>query len=93
MTLAKRMQFGKREHRNAHGQIRTSPEVQAELRRIEASIRADLGDGYESAVTVNDRVPAERTRARLGVWTRTYEAKLDNAKNDSLVRALARRIR
>lgn len=93
MTLAKRMQFGKPEHRRTHGQIRTSPEVQAELRRIEASIRADLGDGYESAVTVNSRVPAERTRARLGVWTRTYAAKADNARNDSLIRALARRIK
>ena len=91
--MARKSQFGKPEHRRTHGEIRTSPQVQAELRRIEASIRADLGDGYESAVTVNDRVPAERTRARLGVWTRTYEAKRDNAKNDSLIRALAGRIK
>ena len=48
VTLAKRMQFGKREHRNTHGQIRTSPEVQAEIdalraRQAEAAAAARAG--------------------------------------------------
>ena len=90
--MAKRMQFGKPEHRKTHDAIRTSPQMQAELRRLGQSIEAELGDGYESAVTpVTGKT--YRQRSRLGVWTRTYEAIRDNAKNDSLTRALARRIK
>ena len=91
--MARKPQFGKPEHRRTHGEIRTSSEVQALLRKLGVELNAELGTDYDAQVTVNDRTSPERTRARLGVYTYTYKGIRDNAKNDSLIRALARRIR
>lgn len=91
--MARKPQFGKREHRRTHGEIRTSPEVQALLRKLGVELNAELGTDYDAQVTVNNRTSPERTRARLGVYTYTYKGIRDNAKNDSLIRALARRIK
>ena len=90
--MAKRMQFGRAEHRRTHDAIRTSAEVQAELGRISASVTSELGEGYEAQVTpVTGKT--HRQRSRLGIWTYTLAAIRDNARNDSLTRALARRIK
>lgn len=65
-------------------QLRKSPEMEALLQKIVDEMLNDLGEGYEGDVELG------RTRARAGVVTRTQQAKRDNARHNSLLRALAK---
>lgn len=64
--------------------IRRSDKVNEMLDDIVSSIVSELGPGYEKSVR------AGRTRSRGSVVTAQVEAMIDNATNDSLLRALAR---
>lgn len=64
-------------------QLLRHPSVQADLERRAQAIADQAGDGYEV------RTPTRRTRrARVAVITTTNEAKRDNARNLTLVKAL-----
>lgn len=66
-------------------ELRTLPEVQAELARRGGRIAAAAGDGYDS----ESGITGGRGRARTAVFTATGEAVRDNARNHSLLRALS----
>jgi len=59
-----------------------SREVQADLLRRGRAIAVAAGPGHEVEVSVG------RSRARCGVWTDTFDAKLDEAKSPRLVAAM-----
>lgn len=65
-------------------QVRKSSEMEALLQKAIDEMLAELGDGYEGDVQQG------RSRARGGVVTATQQAKRDNARNQSLLRALAK---
>lgn len=69
-------------NRRAWREIRTSPEVQEFIEQKTHEIANRCGDGYEPSV--------ERGKARLhgSVITDTYEAKADNARNNTLLRSM-----
>lgn len=58
-----------------------SPAVQSELKRRTDRAAASAGQGYRSEVTVG------RTRALAEVWPDTPDARRDNARNHTLMRA------
>lgn len=64
--------------------LRKSPEMEAILQKIVDEMLNELGDGYEGDVQQG------RSRARGGVLTATQHAKRDNARHNSLLRALAK---
>lgn len=63
----------------AFNEIRTSPEVTAELKRRAGNIQAVCGDGY----SVLDA--SGPTRARIHVATETPRAMASNAKHNTLI--------
>lgn len=73
-------------NRKAFAQIRTLPEVQKHLRAIGKRIAADAGDGVEA----RSGVTGGRKRARTAVITTTADAAAENAKHNTLLRALAK---
>lgn len=66
----------------AFEEIRRSPDVVNELERRARAISLRAGDGYEASVQQG------RTRARASVITTTAEARLENARRNTLLRAL-----
>lgn len=64
-------------------ELRTSPEVLAELNRQAEAIADASGPGY----TAGEAKPGRKT-SRVGVYTETYEAMQDNAKNQTLQKNL-----
>lgn len=64
--------------------VRKTPEMEAFLQKIVDEMLNELGEGYEGDVAQG------RTRARAGVRTKTRQAKRDNARHNSLLRALAK---
>jgi hypothetical protein len=66
----------------AFKEIRRDPGVVARLERAGRAVKNSAGDGYE--ISSNQG----KTRWRVGVYTRTNRAKRDNAKHNSLIRAL-----
>ncbi len=72
-------------NRKAFAQIRTLPEVQKHLRSIGKKIAADAGEGVEARSSVT----GGRKRARTAVVVTTAEAAAENAKHNTLLRALA----
>lgn len=62
--------------------IRKSPEMQAVLQEAIDKMVQELGDGYEGDVQVG------QARARGGVVTATQHAKRENARDNTLLRAL-----
>jgi len=64
-------------------EVRTSDEVEALLRKVIDEMLDDLGEGYEGDVQTG------RSRSRGGVVTASREAREDNARNNTLLRALA----
>lgn len=69
-------------HYDGFNEVRSSPEVQAEVFRRGDAIGAAAGDGYEVRKTVN------KTRARVSIITATAEAMVDQARNHTLERSL-----
>lgn len=69
-------------HLKAFREVRTSPEMTADVARRVNAIAAAAGEGYEAET---ETLP---TRARGAVYTRSAEAIYDNAKNNTLVRSL-----
>lgn len=63
-------------------QMLQSPEVEAELLRRAKLIAAAAGPGFEPDSEVG------RSRARASVITATFEARLDEARNHTLERAM-----
>ena len=64
--------------------IRKSPEMEAVLQKAIDEMLNELGDGYEGDVEQG------RERARGGVVTASAEAKRENARDNTLLRALAK---
>jgi len=71
--------------RKAFAQIRTLPAVQRHLLEIGKRIAADAGEGVEA----RSSVAGGRKRARTAVVVTTAEAAEENAKHNTLLRALA----
>lgn len=65
-------------------EIRKSPEMEALLQKVIDEMLNELGEGYEGDVTQT------RNRARGGVVTASNQAKRENARDNSLLRALAK---
>lgn len=63
-------------------QVLKSPEMQAILREKAEEIAQRAGDGYE----VKEKSGKNRNIAKI--YTATFRAKADNAKNNTLLRAL-----
>lgn len=64
-------------------EVRTSQEMEALLQKVIDEMVNDLGEGYEGDVQTG------RTRSRGGVVTASEKAKRENARNNTLLRALA----
>lgn len=63
-------------------QIRRSPAMMSKLSRASSSIRSSCGAGYTSSTAQG------RTRARAVVSAYTYDARRDNARNNTLLKRL-----
>lgn len=59
-----------------------SPEMQAILKDKGDKALSRLGDGYGISLNIG------HTRANLNVYADTYKAKIDNAKNNSILKAV-----
>jgi hypothetical protein len=67
---------------DAFEEIRRAPSVKADLAGRAARIAAAAGDGYESSSAEG------ASRSRASVVTTTYAAIRDNAKHNTLIRAV-----
>lgn len=67
-------------------QIRVAPRVQAHIAQLAAEIATRAGDGYETRPVETGE--GRTARARVAVLTGTDEARRDNARNQTLLRAL-----
>lgn len=63
-------------------QVRRLPGVEAKILAIGQDIAKTAGDGYEA------NLAAGKTRSRVSVRAETFRASRDNAKNNTLVKAL-----
>lgn len=70
-------------NRAAFRRIRTSPRVVADMARRAEKGAQSAGSGYVAATT-----SAPRNRARAAILAVSPEAKADNARNNTLIRAL-----
>lgn len=71
-------------NRSAFRALRTSAPVERELLRRAQKIRQAAGQGYEA----DSGITGGRGRARAAVWTATNKARIDNGRNQTLLRAL-----
>lgn len=77
MSRAPRWKWNMREFER----LRRTPQVKNDLRRVAGAIAADAGEGYEV------RTSEGRTRSRSAVIAMSPQAMLDNARNNTLLRA------
>jgi phage-related protein len=63
-------------------QLMQSTEMQAVLQEKASQIAARCGDGYEQDIMVG------RNRANAQVWAETSQAKRDNSKNNTILKAV-----
>jgi len=63
-------------------QLLKSDEMQGLLADKAAAIQQRCGNGYEHDVTVG------QNRANAMIWANTYQAKSDNRKNNTILKAL-----
>ena len=70
-------------NRDAFRQIRLLPEVDADMQARAARVAAAAGSGYEAK-----RSDAPRNRARAAVVTTSMKAIRQNARDNTLLRAL-----
>lgn len=68
--------------RGAFRELRLEPGVQNYIDQLAADIAARAGDGYEVSHWQG------KNRARASVYTDTFSARYDNARNQTLLRAL-----
>lgn len=59
-----------------------SPEMQAVLKEKASAAQSRLGPGYESDIYIG------QTRANAMVWADSFAAKVDNMKNNSILKAV-----
>lgn len=78
--MASKMRWNIAEFEN----IRRSPQMVARLRRATAAIRSGCGTGYTESTIQG------ATRARSTVAAYTYDARVDNARNNTLLKNLDR---
>lgn len=71
-----------RYHISAFQKIRRDPGVVRKLESAGRAVKDSAGDGYEMSSSQG------KTRWRVGVYTRTNRAKRDNARRNSLLKAL-----
>lgn len=64
------------------GQLLKSTEMQKVLEEKAAAIKNRCGDGYEQDIYVG------KTRANAMVYAETFEAKRDNMKNNTILKAV-----
>lgn len=78
---------GARAALNAPGVI---ADLQARAERVEAAANGMMGPRLPSDLTAYRVLPAKegRNRARVSVWTGGYASRRDNAKNNTLLKAL-----
>lgn len=69
-------------NRGAFRELRLEPGVQNHINQLAAQIAARAGDGYEVSHWQG------KNRARASVYTDTFSARYDNARNQTLLRAL-----
>lgn len=69
-------------NQNGVGQLLKSTEMQNVLTEKATTIRNRCGDGYEQDIYVG------KTRANAMVRATTYQAKKDNMKNNTLLKAV-----
>lgn len=69
-------------NRNGIASLMKSPEMQNILTTHATSIRSRCGDGYEQDIFVG------KNRANAMVSAKTYKAKRDNLKNNTLLKAV-----
>ena len=67
---------------NIRDQILKSDRVRSDIERRTEAVAARAGEGYEPSVQTG------RNRVRGSVITDTFEARVDNGKNHTLLRAL-----
>ena len=65
--------------------LRKSSEMQAILDKYGREKAAQAGDGYESQLYVFQK------RAAVSIYPKTYEAKLDNYENNTLLKVIKRK--
>lgn len=64
------------------GQLLKSEEMQAVLKEKASGIKERCGDGYDQDVFVG------KTRANAMVYAKSYKAKRDNSKNNTILKAV-----
>ena len=69
-------------NRSGVRQLMQSQEMQAVLREKASKIAARCGDGYEQDIMVG------KNRANAQVWAETSQAKRDNSKNNTILKAV-----
>lgn len=69
-------------NREGVGQLLKSSEMQTVLDGYAGDIRQRAGEGYEHNVQVNEG------RAHAMVWAESYQAKAENAENNTLLKAV-----
>ncbi len=69
-------------NRGAFRELRLEPGVQNYINQLAAEIAARAGDGYEVSHWQG------KNRSRASVYTDTFSARYDNARNQTLLRAL-----
>lgn len=67
-------------------EIRNAPGVFDNLQDRAEAVAADAGDGYEARPAESGK--GKRGRGRAAVLTGTAEARIDNARNQTLLRSL-----
>ncbi|MBC8589330.1 hypothetical protein [Paratissierella segnis] len=69
-------------NRKGVGQLLKSDEMQEVLKEYATGIRNRCGDGYEQDTRVG------KTRANAMVYANTYQAKADNLRNNTILKAV-----
>lgn len=59
-----------------------SPEIQRELEAAAETVMSRLPDGYSKDIYTG------KTRSNVAIWPSTEEARKDNLKNDTLLKAV-----
>lgn len=69
-------------NRSGVSDMMKSSEMQSLLKDQASAIKNRCGDGYEQDIFVG------KNRANAMVWAETYEAKRDNLKNNTILKAV-----
>lgn len=70
-------------HIEAFNELRNSPEISQMLKDAADRIAADAGDGFEAGPVIHGK-----TRAHVNIHTTDYLSRVQNARDDTLMRSL-----